>query len=196
MMTDAGAVAEVVMATGYVVSSVGSVHASAGEQAAVGAVMAEIEVMLPVVENVPAFARVTLPLVANCVAEMVTCQPAPVPVASSTRYDWSTVVGSTRFRSRPFSVPPHARALDEVRFRPPAVRVSVPVSEQVVPAATADPHPAASAVPEVSRTAPPIPPVSSTQAPRRRATRLLVICIDCLIAVPSPPEVKLLFVFT
>jgi hypothetical protein len=55
------------------------------EQAAVGAATAEIEVALPVVENIPAFARVTLPPAVNCVAEMVTRRPAPVPVASSTR---------------------------------------------------------------------------------------------------------------
>jgi hypothetical protein len=72
------------MATGYVVVSVGSVHVDPEEQAAVGAVVAVIEVVLPVVENVPVSGSVTVPVV-NVVAETVTCQPAPDPVASPTR---------------------------------------------------------------------------------------------------------------
>src|SRR5216683_5723341 len=185
MVTAVGDDAAVVMATGYVVVSVGSVHVDPEEQAAVGAVTAEIEVLLPVVENVPAFASVTLPVV-NVVAETVTCQPAPLPVASLTRYDWCAVVGSTSCWSNPLPVAAHARALGEVRFSAPAVKPSVPVRVHAVPATVAVPHAAAPAVPAATRTGAPIPPASSTQAPRRRARRLLAICTRCLITVPSP----------
>jgi hypothetical protein len=61
------------MATGYVVVSVGSVHVDPLEQAAVGAVAAISEVMLPVVTNVPVFASVSGPVAVKVVAETVTC---------------------------------------------------------------------------------------------------------------------------
>src|ERR1017187_5881536 len=88
----------VVMPTGYVVVSVGSVHVDPVRQAVAGAVAAVIEPTLPLVENVPPSASVLgePPPVVNCVAEMVTFQPGAVPVASSTRYDCCAAVGSTR----------------------------------------------------------------------------------------------------
>src|SRR5216683_1760308 len=188
MVAAVGAVAAVVMATGYVVVLVGGVHVDPVRQAAVGAVVAVIEVALPLVANVPAFASVlgVPPPVVNVVAAAVTCQPMAVPVASLIRYDWSAVVVSTSTWSRPLSVAPHPRADGEVRFSEPEVRLSVPVSVQDVPAAVAVPHGAAWAVPARIRTGAPIPTVSSAQAPRRRARRLFVVCIRCLIAVPSP----------
>src|ERR1022692_4631738 len=126
------------MVTGYVVLSVGSVQVELVEQAAVGAVVATDEMMLPVVVN-DETGRKTVPLV-KFVAETVTCQPAPLPVASSTTYVWCATVVSNRFWSSPFAVAAHPRALGAVRVSVPAVKVSVPVSVQVVPAATAPPH--------------------------------------------------------
>jgi hypothetical protein len=64
-----------------VVESVGSVHVAT--QVAVGAVVAEIEVTLPVVAKEPTFGSAKVPF-RKVVAEVVTCQPAPEPVASST----------------------------------------------------------------------------------------------------------------
>ena len=118
--------------------SVGSVQVELAEQAAVGAVVATELVMLPVVVN-DETGRKTVPLV-KFVAETVTCQPAPLPVASSTTYVWCAGVVSTRNWSRPVAVPVHPRALGEVRVSVPAVKVSVPVSVQVDPATIAPPH--------------------------------------------------------
>src|SRR5580658_687336 len=180
MVKDSGADGAVVMATGYVVVSVGSVHVDPEEQAAVGAVVAASEVTLPVVTNVVAFGSVTVPVV-NVVAVTVTCQPAPLPVASSTRYDWCATVGSTICWSTPLPVVDQARAVGEVRVREPASTPRVPVSVQGVPAAMAVPHTTAWAVPAVARTDAPTPPVRSRQTPRKRPRRPLAIGAVCLI---------------
>lgn len=71
---------------------VGSVQVP--EQVAVGADVELIDVTLPFVKNVPVFGNALLPLV-NCVADVVTCQPDPEPVASLTVYCWSPAVPST-----------------------------------------------------------------------------------------------------
>jgi hypothetical protein len=78
-----GELAAVVMATGYVVVFVGRVHVLV--HVALGAVVAETELRLPFVEKVPVFKNVWLPFV-NVVADIVTFQPAPDPVASLTVY--------------------------------------------------------------------------------------------------------------
>jgi hypothetical protein len=85
MVTAVGDVAAVVMPTGYVVEFVGRVHVVPAAHVAVGAAVAEIEVVLPVVTNVPVSGNVWVPFV-KVVAEAVTCQPAPLPVASLTVY--------------------------------------------------------------------------------------------------------------
>jgi hypothetical protein len=128
------------MATGNVVGAVvwvGSVHVVDGEQAAVGYPAVMLEVRLPLVENVPVSASfgVPVPVEVNVVAETVMCQPAAVPVASTTVYVSSAAVGSTRCWSTPVAAAVHPRLADVVRFSVPAPRVSVPVSEQDAPAA-------------------------------------------------------------
>src|ERR1039457_475758 len=112
------------MATGYVTPvSVGTVHVAPEVQAAVGPVVATAEVILPLVENVPVFASVAVvgTVLENVGAETVTCQPAQLPVASSTRWLWCAVVGSTSCWSRPLPVPAQVRAVGEVRARVPPV---------------------------------------------------------------------------
>src|ERR1044071_3841965 len=186
MFTAVGVGVAVVMATGYVVVSVGSVHVDPERQEEVGAVVAVTEVRLPLVENVPAFASVTVPVV-NCVAETVTCHPGAIPVASVTRYDWCAAVVSTSCWSRPVTVPLHDRAVGEVRVSGPELSSSVPVIVHAVPAGTGTPaQAAASAVPPPSRTAMPVPPASSAQALSMRARRVLVMCVSCVIARPLP----------
>jgi hypothetical protein len=128
------------MATGNVVVAVpwvGSVHVVDGEQAAVGYPVAVAEVRLPLVENVPVSASfgVPVPVEVNVVAEVVMCQPATVPVASTMVYVSSAAVGSTRCWSTPVAAAVHPRLADVVRFSVPPPRVSVPVSEQDAPAA-------------------------------------------------------------
>src|ERR1035438_5329629 len=185
--------APVTMATGYVVVSVGSVHVDPAWQVALGPTVAVSEPRLPLVENVVASAsRLGVPPpVVNCVAATVTCQPAAVPVESSTRYDSSAAVGSDSCRSVPFTVAPHPRDVGEVRDSAPALRLSVAVIVQFVPAGTAPLHAAAWAAPPASRTDAPIPPASSTQAPGRRVQRLLAISIGCVILMCSPVKVSL-----
>jgi hypothetical protein len=76
----------VVRATGYVVGAVvwvGTVHVLPVVHAVVGYPEAVLEERLPSVENVPVFASDKGPVV-NVVAEVVTCHPAPDPVASTT----------------------------------------------------------------------------------------------------------------
>src|ERR1700722_6062015 len=150
MVTAVGAVA-VVSATGYDVVLVGSRQVAPEEQTGVGALALVTDVVLPVVTKVPESGSAAVPVV-NVVAEAVTCQPAPDPVASSTRYDWWAVVVSTSDWLRPFSVPDQASAVGEVRVSGPASRLSVPVRVQDVPAAIAVPQGPASAVLAVSRT--------------------------------------------
>src|SRR5580692_6928653 len=89
-MVKAVGTAAVVISTGYTVVSVGRVHAVAAEQAVVGVVASVSLVAVPVVWNaaVPRGAAGVVDV--NVVAEAVTCQPAPDPVASSTRYVSST----------------------------------------------------------------------------------------------------------
>src|ERR1017187_3622956 len=177
------------MATGYTDVSVGTVHVAPEVQAPVGAVVATAEVMLPLVENVPAFTSVAAGLIlVNVVAETVTFQPAPLPVASSTTELWCAVVAATSCWLRPLPVPAQVRAIGESRFRLPPVKVSVPVSVHAVPATTGVPgHAAAWAVPAPSSTQAPTPPVSSTQAPATGPARLLVIRSRCHIMMPSLP---------
>src|SRR5580704_9912852 len=198
MLTGTGAAAAVVIATGYVVESAGSVHVDPEAQAALGAVVAVSAVMLPVVTNVPAFGSVRAPLV-KVVAETVTCQPAATPEASLTTYDWCASVGSTNCWSRPVAVVAHPSAVGEVRVSGPAVTPSVPVSVQGVPAAIGGPHATAWAMSTGSRADAPIPAASSPQALNRRAschfllhirraTRHFPPYIRCLIPALSSSE--------
>ena len=92
-VTGVGFVAAVVTAIGKVVPFVGTMHVPATTQAALGAVVAVADVMLPVIEKVPESLRVWLPVV-KVVAVSVTCHPAPEPVASTTTYPWSALVES------------------------------------------------------------------------------------------------------
>jgi hypothetical protein len=81
-----GADVAVVISTGYVVGAVvwvGTVHVDDAVHAVVGYPVAVLETRLPLVENVPVFASDKGPVV-NVVAEVVTCHPAPDPVASTT----------------------------------------------------------------------------------------------------------------
>ncbi len=75
----------VVMFTGYakLTGRVGGTQVAPVVQAKAGAVPLVIDVTLPLVENIPTSASVADPEL-NVVAAVVTCQPAPVPVASST----------------------------------------------------------------------------------------------------------------
>jgi hypothetical protein len=75
------------------------------------------------------------------------------------------------------------RALGVVRFKVPAPRSALPVIVQGEP----ETHDVASALPAVTTTDAPIPPVSSAQAPSKRAARPLLIDIRYLITSPSPP---------
>jgi hypothetical protein len=168
MVTAVGEDAAVVIATGYVVEFVGSVHVVDAAHVAVGAVVSATDVTLPVVTNVPVFGSVWVPFV-NVVADAVTCQPAPLPVASLTVNCWSPAVTSTTLWSVPFSVAAQVREDGEVAVSEPAVIVSVPVKVQLVPAATAVPQATALA----SEAVPATETMASSSAPAAAAARRL-----------------------
>jgi hypothetical protein len=175
----------VVMATGYAVELVGSVHVDPERHVAVGAVLAVIETRLPLVANVPMLASEMLPVVVKVVAETVTCQPVVIPVALLTRYVWSAGSASTSVWSTPLTTPAQVRVLGVVMDRVPEVRVSVPVIEQDTPAR----HVCAPAGPAETRTDAPIPPASSMDVPRMHARRPLAVRIKYLITARSPSGV-------
>ena len=168
MVTAVGEDAAVVIATGYVVEFVGSVHVVDAAHVAVGAVVPVADVTLPVVTNVPVFGSVWVPFV-NVVADAVTCQPAPLPVASLTVSCWSPAVTSTTLWSVPFSVAAQVSDDGEVAVSEPPVTVSVPVMVQPVPAATAVPQSTALA----SEAVPATETVASSTAPAAAAARRL-----------------------
>src|ERR1035438_820814 len=147
------------MATGYVTDeSVGSEHVVAVEHAAVG-IVADVASVPPLSESAVA-GRVMVPVV-NCVDEAVTFQPAPLPVASSTTIVSCAVVVSITLWSTPVSLAAHVNTVGGVKVRDPAVKVSVPISVHVVPAASAVPaHAAAWAAPMPSSTDRPRHPCS------------------------------------
>src|ERR1700730_14332820 len=179
----------VVMATGNTTVSTDGVHADPEEQATDGPVVETIELVLPLVENVPALASVALvgTVLVNCVAETATSQPAPLPVASLTMYDWSAVLTSAIFRSRPVkAVLAHVRLDGAVRAREPPVTVGGPTSVQGVGAVTAPALQATACAVAASRTGAPTAPVSSTQTDKRRVSRLQDARVRCPIPLKCP----------
>ena len=76
-------IARLVLEACPVVVVVGSVHVRMTTQVAVGVLVEETEVLLPVKTSVPESGSVLEPEV-KVVAEVVMCQPAPLPVRSLT----------------------------------------------------------------------------------------------------------------
>src|SRR5579862_5429088 len=173
-MTDGvGDVGAVVMATGSVVVLVGRVQVAL--HVAVGALVPAIEETLPFVERVPVFGSMWL-LFVKVVADIATCQPAPVPVASLTVYCWSPATVSTMLWSRPLRVSLQVSDDGDVKVRLPPVTPSVPVRVQVVPAATAEPHGPALATPGVrAMRAGARPPVRTVRTASVRRERRITI---------------------
>ena len=158
------------------------------EHVADGPVVAVMSEVLPFVTNVPASGNVLPPLV-KVVAEIVTCQPAPVPVASPTVYCWSAGTVSTRLWSEPVSVPAQLSDAGEARVRVPPVSATDPVISQSPDVGAVGPQAAAPAGPD-SRAAEPAvrPPVRTTSAANERTSRRMSITHPFLNGSTAPRE--------